>query len=700
MNAILGLVPPGLGSSSTPASAESSSRPRGPLKVYTRYELLRLSKKARTPILPPLQDWFGPLPPARVEDPAIASINVPGGRRTGGAGSFGEGFGFGVGIGIGGRSLGRGGTRNIGLRRQPQQDNPNIDPAIAEQGRGNFGGPMGKFAMRPSGERGLRLGGDEVRQQRDGDKGGGERRRRDEGDWRRGDRQQPSLHHTRNGEGARRGPPGFSGPRYDDDSVEPAWMTDDTPAIEDPAIASSSAGGDTAGEGLVQFVPGEDKIAAHKRAMKARAAGGVDNWRATEKPLVSFFGGHDTSTTQTIKPPAKPKEVNNASYFKKRTVIDDDDDDEPDDKNESLPSFQSRFQRFFAQGSTPVPGSLPVQPPSAVVPPVPSAPASMPPQQLPQARPSQISPIMRGPSEPQQPSPSPGPLNTDDHLAKLMGVLSTKGISPAPPSMEMGQQRPPSNLGQLPTFPGDQYPPTMPPGLHYAHSPTDGPRDFIHQQPSRQASRPDLSPERPEMPPHMMPQQQHRASHYPSPPPGSDPRGYPFPTQRAPPSGPPGYPRPGMGELPVNPPPPFYDRMVPPPAGDHLLQMLQRGAPGPHPMGMLPPHPGMYGPPPGGLGGPGPSPDELLRNLQGGGPSGPHPAEYGRPPMGPGGPGYGPPPPPMQGYLPPNYYPGGPPGPPPGMGPGGPRPPGMMPYPGAPNQDMLAALLGQRTNGH
>jgi hypothetical protein len=115
MNAILGLAPPRAGrtsSTSTPTTSEPS-RPHGPLKVYTRPELLRLSGRASTPNLPPLEQWFGAPQPARVDDPAIASI-APGGRRAGGAGGFGEGFGFGGGIGIAGRGISRGGTRNIG----------------------------------------------------------------------------------------------------------------------------------------------------------------------------------------------------------------------------------------------------------------------------------------------------------------------------------------------------------------------------------------------------------------------------------------------------------------------------------------------------------------------------------------------------------------------------------------------------------
>jgi hypothetical protein len=47
---------------------------------------------------------------AQHEDPAIAFIGQPGGKKSGPAG-FGEGFGYGGGIG-GGRGLGRG--RNIG----------------------------------------------------------------------------------------------------------------------------------------------------------------------------------------------------------------------------------------------------------------------------------------------------------------------------------------------------------------------------------------------------------------------------------------------------------------------------------------------------------------------------------------------------------------------------------------------------------
>lgn len=125
MNAILGLAPTSEANralaASTPTDYQPPSKPRGPLKVYTRSDLLRLSGRTRVPRnMASFESWYGTPQNAggavRHDDPAIASIASPGSRRTGGAGGFGEGFGFGGGIGIG-RGLGRGGTRNIGCVR-------------------------------------------------------------------------------------------------------------------------------------------------------------------------------------------------------------------------------------------------------------------------------------------------------------------------------------------------------------------------------------------------------------------------------------------------------------------------------------------------------------------------------------------------------------------------------------------------------
>ncbi|KAL1412498.1 hypothetical protein Q8F55_000243 [Vanrija albida] len=724
MSAILGLVPRTIDSS-------PASQPKGPLRTYTRVELLKLGRRGVVPSgLGPLESWFGTLQPSGgprsshppgLDDPAIAAIQPSGrGGRTQAAGSFGDGFGFGG--GIGGRGLGRG-TRNIGLRRQPEGP---VDPAIAEQGRSreNFGGQMGKFSVRNPGDRGMRLGGDEGREQ--GREQGGERRddqrrqRRDDGgDWRRGERP--------NGEASsRRGPPGFGG-RFDDDA-EPAWMSDGPSsggaALEDPAIAGASSSGDPS-DPLIKFIPGEDMIAAHKRAMKNRGAPGAggDNWRgAGDKPLVSFFGGAPAPAAPAA--PAKPREVNVASYFKHRVF----DEDEAPAKKEEQPepetnAFQSRFQRFFNSGA-----GGPVPPPQSTSP----ANVPHPHQSAPQPQPPSSS--VRSPpphdiiTSPQQAPPSGPPV--DDRMAMLMGMLTTKGPSPAPR---------PNSTEARPQFHGYNGP--APPGL--------GPVTPQPLSPHGPPSHP-ISPQNPQRSPNVEfsgqdyltardghprdPRHEHQLAeqhgmlpqHYGGPPPGIDPRGYPYPPQQQGPQQ--GY-RPSMrpGELPPSGPRPFFDARGPPgppPGADpsrgqlppDLLQLLNQAprppmGPGgqpmpPPPMGMLPPHPMQYGPgPPRGA----PTPDDLLRSLQSGGPGGPTSPGGGpppgylpmpRPPQGGGGP-Y-PPPPNMQGFLPPGPFPfqGGPPRPmpPPGVYNGAP----MAPYGQGPpggggggggNPDMLAALL-------
>jgi hypothetical protein len=119
MNAILGIVSETRtydsddDSSSVATASALRSKPSGPLKVYTRENILRLCRKAVVPAdMGPLETWFGTIPnnkAVHLDDPAIAAI---GGHGRRGQGGFGEGFGFGG--GIGGRGLGRGGTRNIG----------------------------------------------------------------------------------------------------------------------------------------------------------------------------------------------------------------------------------------------------------------------------------------------------------------------------------------------------------------------------------------------------------------------------------------------------------------------------------------------------------------------------------------------------------------------------------------------------------
>jgi hypothetical protein len=97
---------------------------------------------------------------------------------------------------------------------------------------------------------------------------------------------------------------------------------------DDPAIATSSA------EPLVAFVPGEDMIAVHKRAMKAREEGRWGN--------------------QLV--PSAPKQFNAADYLLPSKAA-----PEPEPQVADT-AFQSRFQRFFA-ADMPKPSPPPPPPP-------------------------------------------------------------------------------------------------------------------------------------------------------------------------------------------------------------------------------------------------------------------------------------------------------------------------------------------------
>jgi hypothetical protein len=152
---------------------------------------------------------------------------------------------------------------------------------------------------------------------------------------------------------------------YVDDNAEPAWMNDTAP---DPAIAGSS------GDPLIQFVPGEDMIAAHRVAKETAG------WRG-DKPRVSFFG----SEVSDPLPPPKPKVFNSADYLLPSKGA------EETEPAASGSAFQSRFQRFFGSPSA---TDLPRD-------------ASRPPS--------------HSPAQP-MPSPTP-PVPHDDHMAKLMGML-------------------------------------------------------------------------------------------------------------------------------------------------------------------------------------------------------------------------------------------------------------------------------------
>lgn len=175
-------------------------------------------------------------------------------------------------------------------------------------------------------------------------------------------------------------------------------MDDDASSLPaDPAIAGSSS------DPLVQFVPGEDMIAAHKRAMKAKESGG--QWRG-DKPLVSFFGGDSSIASMPQLESTKPRVFNSADYLLPSKAVEEE-RDEPEPASGSS-AFQSRFQRFFGSGN-----------PATEIPTSRSADRS--PMEV-------LSPPSHPPSAPpDRPMPPP-----DDHLGKLMGLLKVSAHQATP----------------------------------------------------------------------------------------------------------------------------------------------------------------------------------------------------------------------------------------------------------------------------
>jgi hypothetical protein len=206
-----------------------------------------------------------------------------------------------------------------------------------------------------------------------------------------------------------------------EEEAEPAWMDDDPLPVFDPAIVESET---STTDPLIHFVPGEDKIAAHKKMMKAREEAG--RW---DTKLPAFFGGSGsggglddpaiaaTSTSRSAQgpEPVKPKVMNTADYFLPSKVQADDDKEE---KEPGTNAFESRFKKFFAAPSAVLPSNTaPVMPPprgrfggggGASIP----AEVFSPP-----ALGEQMSPPAQSP---------PAETSGGSRIANLMGMLSTK----------------------------------------------------------------------------------------------------------------------------------------------------------------------------------------------------------------------------------------------------------------------------------
>lgn len=190
--------------------------------------------------------------------------------------------------------------------------------------------------------------------------------------------------------------------------------------VSEPIIAET---GDA--DTLIQFVPGEDMIAAHKRAMRARDAEG--DWRGNEKtPLPSFFSGDMIESSSALPPglpfpPAKPKVFNAADYLRPSKPQNDDDHYE-NEADTVANAFQSRFSKFFqGAASSPSGAAVASSEPSA------SSSRSLPSQEAMPRSPLEPFPLSRKPPNP------PAAMRADDHMAKLMGMLSA--VSSRPPGL-------------------------------------------------------------------------------------------------------------------------------------------------------------------------------------------------------------------------------------------------------------------------
>ncbi|WVQ70669.1 hypothetical protein IAR50_000191 [Cryptococcus sp. DSM 104548] len=451
------LNPPIPAPSQLPLMDAFLEHPDKPLVIYSRRELLLIGSQHPNPPPPegmgPLESWFGtisrPQSNNTYEDPAIASIGHQNGRRNNNSGNgFGEGFGYGGGIGGGSRLNNARATRNIGLRRLPEGLDlpPHLAPPNSAGGGDKaFGGQMGRFNVKSGNQ--MRLGGEEPKNRRNNN----ETDSQNPEPWRRNNRQNGYQRdnverpYTQRGERDQshhqqrdRRPNNWNHPQHDEDA-EPEWMND-APAPVDSAIVSESA------DPLVKFTPGEDMIAAHKRAMKTKNA---NDWRGGMPPLPAFFSSDPAIASNSMAPPpeAKPKEMNANNYLMQR--------EEPAEEEvpESAPpqggsAFSSRFHRFFGNpGGEDPPGSG--------------------------GRGSASAPLQS--QTPLQPQPAPAAQPAADHVdqrkATLMGLLSTKTPTPKfeTPSLRRGETPQQYTHSQI-TSPIESVPSSMSPPNMYQNS--------------------------------------------------------------------------------------------------------------------------------------------------------------------------------------------------------------------------------------
>jgi len=253
---------------------------------------------------------------------------------------------------------------------------------------------------------------------------------------------------------------------------------DDQPE-HDPAIAHIQD------DALHRFVPVEDKIAAHKRAMRAGNEG------SERKPLVGFF-----NTEQPVQAPAKPiKEYNAANYLLPKKRV------EPEASSSKETTTSSRFARFFGNPAQPEePASSVLSPPPRSAPsvsPTPAPPSINPGRNMEDAAPSQ-------PSAP----PTQSPLPPDDRQASLMRELLLGNSSGGRTSAARRHSPPP-----IPDFLHQAgFPPQlMPLGLHPTYSappPPPGPSPWPPVPSAAPNHLHHLQHQQGFLPPHQIPPQQ------------------------------------------------------------------------------------------------------------------------------------------------------------------------------------------------
>lgn len=271
---------------------------------------------------------------------------------------------------------------------------------------------------------------------------------------------------------------------YEDEVSEPAWMNDATT----PSASTNYAEETNATDPLIHLVSGEDMIAAHKKAMKAREP--ASSGQEYHKPMVAFFGAEQSiSPSPASQEPSiqqeKAKVFNAANYLRpSKTQLEDGENSTSDETNSN--AFQSRFQRFFATPSTSVFESSSTSSSQLQRGPVPAENSTRTPSVSQDTR--SISTFESNSGE----STSEPPPKVDHHMARLMGLLSAKVRRSTEIWVLTIKQTPSTNIRMSPNEKEESHYDTERPGL----SPTVPFGDLRYRQQSNLLPRthlPDLA---------------------------------------------------------------------------------------------------------------------------------------------------------------------------------------------------------------